>query len=70
MDKVPSSQLRDRGFKPHTGLDYDSSYDTSTDFQEADSRAVDINCHILFHNRAKINMVKLIYKNKNMNTGL
>ena len=30
MDKVSASQLRDRRFKPHTGDDHDSSYDTTT----------------------------------------
>ena len=42
--KVSASQPRDRGFEHHTGHDHDSSYDTSTGW---------------FHNRAKINMVKL-----------
>ena len=60
MDKVSASQPRDRGFEPHTGDDHDSSYDTSTGwFQEAESRVININCLNLFHNRAKINMVKL-----------
>ena len=30
MDKVSALQPQDRGFKPHTGHDNDSSYDTST----------------------------------------
>ena len=43
MDKVSTSQPRDRGFEPHTGHDHDSSYDTSTGwFQEADSRVINI----------------------------
>ena len=37
MDKVSVSQPRERWFKPHTGHNSDSSYDTSTGwFQEAD----------------------------------
>ena len=30
----------DRGFEHHTGHDNDSSYDTSTGLQEADSRVI------------------------------
>ena len=30
MDKVSASQLRDRGFEPHTGHDHDSPYATIT----------------------------------------
>ena len=41
MDKVSVSQPRDLGFEPHTGHDYDTSYDTSTGwFQEADSKMI------------------------------
>ena len=59
MDKVSASQLRDRWYEPHTGHDHDSSYDTSTgQFQEADLRVINISCQNLFHNQAKINLVK------------
>ena len=45
MDKVSASQPQDRGFEPHTGHDYDSSYNTSIGwFQEADSRVINIRC--------------------------
>ena len=45
MDKVSALQPRDRGFEPHTGHDHDSSYDTSSGWiQDADSRAIKINC--------------------------
>ena len=41
MDMVSALQLRDHGFKPHTGHDHDSSYDTSTGLiQEADFRVI------------------------------
>ena len=41
MDKVSTSQPRDRGFKPQTGHDHDTSYDTSTGcLQETDSRVI------------------------------
>ena len=60
MDKVSASQPQNHGFKPHTGHDHDSSFDTSTGwFQEADSRVINLTCDNLFHNRAKINMFKL-----------
>ena len=56
MDKVPASHL-----EPHTGHDHDSSYGISTGwFQEADTRVINISWKNLFHNRAKINMFKLI----------
>ena len=39
MNKVYTSQPRNRGFESHTGHGYESSYDTSTGwFQEADLR--------------------------------
>ena len=61
MDKVSTSQPRDRGFEPHTGHDNDSSYDSSTGwFQEADSRVINLSCLNLFHNRVKINMFNCI----------
>ena len=41
MGKVPALHSLDRLFEPHTGHDYDSTYDTSNAwFQEADSRVI------------------------------
>ena len=46
---------------------YDSRHDNSTGwFQEADSRVINLSCDKVFHNRAKINMVKLNINGKNM----
>ena len=56
MNKISASQPQD-----HEGHDHDSSYDTCTGwFQEADSKVINLSCNNLFHNRAKINMFKLI----------
>ena len=43
MDKVSASQPGDSGFKPHTGHDHDSSYDTSTGWFPGSGLESDLN---------------------------
>ena len=43
MVKVSASQPRDGEFKPHTGYDHDSSYDTSTGWFQGSGLKSDLN---------------------------
>ena len=61
MDKGVCLATSGSWVRTRHGHGHDLSYDTSTGgFQEADSRVIYISCDNLLHNRAKINMFKLI----------